>query len=108
VIKVNAQDRPALLNLLAYALFQSEVTMHSAHVATYGEHADFLCDQPDRRRDPQRSAREVAGEAISGGGGELERGRRGGFVSRRRRSVPRETFQKATILRSAMVASYGR
>jgi [protein-PII] uridylyltransferase len=39
VIEVNAQDRPALLNRLAYALFQSKVTLHSAHIATYGERA---------------------------------------------------------------------
>ena len=39
VIEVNAQDRPALLNQLAYALFQSKVTLHSAHIATYGERA---------------------------------------------------------------------
>jgi [protein-PII] uridylyltransferase len=39
VIEVNARDRPALLNQLAHALFQSKVTMHSAHVATYGERA---------------------------------------------------------------------
>src|SRR3546814_6239905 len=37
VVEVNAQDRPALLNQLAYALFQSKVTVHSAHVANYGE-----------------------------------------------------------------------
>ncbi|MBB5709864.1 [protein-PII] uridylyltransferase [Sphingomonas xinjiangensis] len=39
VIEVNARDRPALLFHLAYALFQSKVTIHSAHVATYGERA---------------------------------------------------------------------
>ena len=39
VIEVNAHDRPALLNQLAHALFQSKVTIHSAHVATYGERA---------------------------------------------------------------------
>jgi [protein-PII] uridylyltransferase len=39
VIEVNAQDRPALLNALAHALFQSKVTIHSAHIATYGERA---------------------------------------------------------------------
>ena len=39
VIEVNAEDRPALLNQLAYALFQSKVTLHSAHIATYGERA---------------------------------------------------------------------
>jgi [protein-PII] uridylyltransferase len=39
VIEVNAADRPALLNNLALALFQSKVTLHSAHIATYGERA---------------------------------------------------------------------
>lgn len=39
VIEVNARDRPALLNALAYALFQSKVTIRSAHIATYGERA---------------------------------------------------------------------
>jgi [protein-PII] uridylyltransferase len=39
VVEVNARDRPALLNSLAYALFQSKVTIHSAHIATYGERA---------------------------------------------------------------------
>ena len=39
VIEAAARDRPALLNELARALFQSKVTIHSAHVATYGERA---------------------------------------------------------------------
>ncbi|TGX52865.1 [protein-PII] uridylyltransferase [Sphingomonas gei] len=39
VIEVNARDRPALLCHLAFALFQSKVTIHSAHVATYGARA---------------------------------------------------------------------
>ncbi|BAV65262.1 [protein-PII] uridylyltransferase [Sphingobium cloacae] len=39
VIEINARDRPALLFSLANALFQSKVTVHSAHVATYGERA---------------------------------------------------------------------
>ncbi len=39
VIEVNARDRPALLNALAYALFQARVTIRSAHIATYGERA---------------------------------------------------------------------
>ena len=39
VVEVNARDRPALLNQLAHALFQSKVTIHSAHVASYGERA---------------------------------------------------------------------
>ena len=39
VIEVNALDRPALLNSLTHALFQSKVTIRSAHIATYGERA---------------------------------------------------------------------
>ncbi|GAB5480302.1 MAG: [protein-PII] uridylyltransferase [Parasphingorhabdus sp.] len=39
VVEVTAQDRPALLNELAYVLFESKVTVHSAHIATYGERA---------------------------------------------------------------------
>jgi [protein-PII] uridylyltransferase len=39
VIEVNARDRPALLAALAYALFQSKVTIRSAHISTYGERA---------------------------------------------------------------------
>ncbi len=39
VIEVNAADRPALLNALAHALFESKVTIGSAHIATYGERA---------------------------------------------------------------------
>jgi len=39
VIEVNARDRPALLYDLAYALFEAKVTIHSAHIATYGERA---------------------------------------------------------------------
>ncbi|WP_326525486.1 [protein-PII] uridylyltransferase [Sphingomonas sp.] len=39
VVEVNARDRPALLHHLANALFQSRVTIRSAHVATYGERA---------------------------------------------------------------------
>lgn len=39
VIEVNALDRPALLYGLTRALFESRATIHSAHVATYGERA---------------------------------------------------------------------
>ncbi|MDR2856660.1 MAG: [protein-PII] uridylyltransferase, partial [Novosphingobium sp.] len=39
VIEVNARDRPALLNRLARALFDSRLMVHSAHIATYGERA---------------------------------------------------------------------
>jgi len=39
VIEVNAHDRPALLNRLAFALFDLKLIVHSAHIATYGERA---------------------------------------------------------------------
>ena len=39
VVEVNARDRPALLFALAFALFESKVTIRSAHIATYGERA---------------------------------------------------------------------
>ncbi len=39
VVEVNARDRPALLYNLALAIFQSKLTLHSAHIATYGERA---------------------------------------------------------------------
>ena len=39
VVEVNASDRPALLYALTNGLFQQKLTIHSAHVATYGEKA---------------------------------------------------------------------
>jgi [protein-PII] uridylyltransferase len=39
VVEVNARDRAALLSALGEALFHSRVTIHSAHIATYGERA---------------------------------------------------------------------
>ncbi len=39
VAEINARDRPALLNRLAHALFDSRLMVHSAHIATYGERA---------------------------------------------------------------------
>jgi [protein-PII] uridylyltransferase len=39
VVEVNARDRPALLATLADAIHQCGHTVHSAHIATYGERA---------------------------------------------------------------------
>jgi [protein-PII] uridylyltransferase len=39
VVEVNARDRPALLAGLAAAIHQCGHTIHSAHIATYGERA---------------------------------------------------------------------
>ena len=39
VIEVNARDRPALLNRLALALFESNLVVQSAHITAYGERA---------------------------------------------------------------------
>lgn len=70
VVEVSARDRPALLHHLAHALFQSKVTIHSAHVATYGERAvdtfyvtDLLADKitsPQRLKTLERRLIEAA------------------------------------------------
>jgi [protein-PII] uridylyltransferase len=39
VVEVNARDRPALLAALAAAIHDCGHTIHSAHIATYGERA---------------------------------------------------------------------
>ncbi len=39
VVEVAALDRPALLYSLTHALFAARLTIHSAHIATYGERA---------------------------------------------------------------------
>ncbi|MGE5561936.1 MAG: [protein-PII] uridylyltransferase [Bacillota bacterium] len=39
VVEVNARDRPALLAALAAAIHREGHTIHSAHIATYGERA---------------------------------------------------------------------
>ncbi|MFC3175291.1 [protein-PII] uridylyltransferase [Novosphingobium bradum] len=72
VIEVNARDRPALLNRLARALFESRLIVHSAHIATYGERAadtfyvtDLLgekVDGPARLKDVEQHLLEAAGE----------------------------------------------
>ena len=71
VVEVHAGDRPALLHALAQALFQARVTIHSAHIATYGERAVdvfYLTDlmggkitAPARLRTLERRLLEAAG-----------------------------------------------
>ncbi len=39
VIEINAMDRPGLLYALTRALYSAKVTIHSAHIATFGERA---------------------------------------------------------------------
>ena len=39
VVEINARDRPALLAGLAAAIHPERLTIHSAHIATYGERA---------------------------------------------------------------------
>jgi len=70
VVEVNALDRPALLYALTYALYGAKVTIHSAHIATYGERAvdtfyltDLTGDKitsPARIRSLERRLLEVA------------------------------------------------
>jgi len=79
VVEVNARDRPALLNRLAYALFDGRLMVHSAHIATYGERAvdtfyvtDLLggkLESPSRIRTLEKrmleAASEASGEAVA-------------------------------------------
>ena len=72
VIEVSARDRPALLNRLARALFESKLIVHSAHIATYGERAvdtfyvtDLLgekVDGPQRLKTVEKRLLEAADE----------------------------------------------
>ena len=72
VVEVNALDRPALVYALTYALYGAKVTIHSAHIATYGERAVdtfYLTDltgdkiiQPARLRALEKRLLEVAAE----------------------------------------------
>ncbi len=72
VVEISARDRPALLNRLARALFESRLIVHSAHIATYGERAvdtfyvtDLLGEkvaEGDRTKAIERALLEAAGE----------------------------------------------
>lgn len=52
VVEVNARDRPALLAGLAAAIHAQGLTIHSAHIATYGERAVdvFYLTQADGKK----------------------------------------------------------
>ncbi|QNN64749.1 [protein-PII] uridylyltransferase [Sphingomonas rhizophila] len=58
VVEVNARDRPGLLARLAHAIHTEGLTLHSAHVATYGERAVdvfYLTDSAGKKLDPAKS-----------------------------------------------------
>lgn len=76
VIEVAALDRPALLYSLTHALFQARLTIHSAHIATYGERATdtfYLTDltgqkvdNPARLRTLEKRLTEIAATPVAG------------------------------------------
>ena len=75
VVEIAARDRPALLNRLARALFESQLIVHSAHIATYGERAvdtfyvtDLFgtkVDASSRLKPLERRLLEAAGEEVA-------------------------------------------
>ncbi len=76
VVEVNAADRPALLYSLTHALFQSRVTIHSAHIATYGERATdtfYLTDLTGAKIDNQARLRTLEKRLIALAGGNTGR-----------------------------------
>lgn len=75
VVEVNARDRPALLFAVANALFQSKVTVHSAHVATYGERAVdtfYLTDLLGGKIESKARLQTLERRLLEAAGGELE------------------------------------
>ncbi|MBB3909613.1 [protein-PII] uridylyltransferase [Sphingomonas desiccabilis] len=75
VVEVNARDRPALLHHLAHALFQSKVTIHSAHVATFGERAVdtfYLTDLTGDRITASARIRALEARLLEAAGGTAE------------------------------------
>ena len=76
VVEVAALDRPALLYSLTNALFQARLTIHSAHIATYGERATDTfyvtdltgakIDNAARLKQLEKRLLEVAGARIDG------------------------------------------
>ncbi|MBC7520273.1 MAG: HD domain-containing protein, partial [Sandarakinorhabdus sp.] len=76
VVEVNAADRPALLYSLTHALFQSRVTIHSAHIATYGERATdtfYLTDLTGAKIDNGARLRTIEKRLIALAGGNTGR-----------------------------------
>jgi [protein-PII] uridylyltransferase len=58
VVEVNARDRTGLLARLAHAIHSEGLTLHSAHVATYGERAVdvfYLTDSSGKKLGPVES-----------------------------------------------------
>ncbi|MGL4541762.1 MAG: [protein-PII] uridylyltransferase, partial [Polymorphobacter sp.] len=72
VVEVSALDRPALLYSLTHALFNARLTIHSAHIATYGERATdtfYLTDLTGEKIDngPRLKALEKRLLVLAGG-----------------------------------------
>ena len=69
VIEVNARDRPGLLAGLAHAIHASGHTLHSAHIATYGERAVdvfYVTDGDGHKLGPDADRRASRGDARGG------------------------------------------
>jgi len=76
VVEVNAADRPALLYSLTHALFQSRVTIHSAHIATYGERATdtfYLTDLTGAKIDNPARLKTLEKRLLALAGGSAQR-----------------------------------
>ncbi|GGE13231.1 bifunctional uridylyltransferase/uridylyl-removing enzyme [Polymorphobacter glacialis] len=76
VVEVNAADRPALLYSLTHALFQSRVTIHSAHIATYGERATdtfYLTDLTGQKIDSVARLKTLEKRLLDLAGGSIGR-----------------------------------
>ena len=73
VVEISARDRPALLNRLARALFESRLIVHSAHIATYGERAVdtfYVTDLLGEKIDPGVRAKAIEKRLLEAAGEE--------------------------------------
>ncbi len=75
VVEVAALDRPALLFSLTHALFQARLTIHSAHIATYGERATdtfYLTDLTGAKVDNAARLRALEARLLELAGADVE------------------------------------
>lgn len=68
IVEVTALDRPALLFALTHAFHKAEATIHSAHIATYGERAVdtfYLTTLEGKRMEDERALKNLEEELLT-------------------------------------------
>ena len=79
VVEINARDRAALLCELARAITEARATIHSAHIATYGERAVdvfYLTDLHGQKIESATRLKSLQARLLKAASGEVAAGRR--------------------------------